>query len=76
MFKRFIYILLAAIVLASCSYPKNYRDYNYKGYYYVAPFRNEKLSVASGKKYLPTFNEAMKALIANIKVKSEFPHTG
>ena len=52
------------------------RQDGYKGYYYVAPFRNEKLSVASSKKYFPTFNEAMKALILNIKVKSEFPHTG
>ena len=52
------------------------RQDGYKGYCYVAPFRNEELSAASNKKYFPTFNEAMKALILNIKVKSEFPHTG
>lgn len=40
----------------------------YRGYYYMAPMRNERLSVKNSKKHYPTFNEAMKALILNIEV--------
>ena len=36
MIKRFLYILLALFVITGCSYPKNYRDFNYNGYYYVS----------------------------------------
>lgn len=52
------------------------RQDGYKGYYYIAPFRNEKLSAANSKKYFPTFNEAMKALILNLKLKREIPPVG
>ncbi len=37
----------------------------YRGYYYMVPMRNERLSVKKNKKNYPTFNEAMKALIMN-----------
>lgn len=36
MIKRILYILFALFVFAGCSYPKNYRDFNYNGYYYVS----------------------------------------
>ena len=38
------------------------------GYYYMAPMRNERLSADKCDGIFPTFNEAMKALILNIKV--------
>ena len=43
----------------------------YRGYYYMRPMRNERLTVAEGKKYYRTFNEAMRALIVRIRVKQE-----
>jgi hypothetical protein len=41
----------------------------YRGYYYMRPMRNERLTVAECKKYYRTFNDAMRALIEGIKVK-------
>ena len=41
----------------------------YRGYYFMRPMRNERLTVAEGKKYYSTFNEAMRALIEGIRVK-------
>ena len=41
---------------------------SYEGYYYMAPMRNEHLSANKCDGFFPTFNEAMKALILNIKV--------
>jgi len=35
MIKRILYILLATLILVGCSYPKNYRDFNYNGYYFI-----------------------------------------
>lgn len=54
----------------------NYED-GYKGYYYIMPMRwrdhskkNESLSAKENKKYYPTFNEAMKALIIHLQALS------
>lgn len=58
------------------TYLSVYEQDGYKGYYYMAPFRNEKLSVVKCNKFFPTFNAAMKALILNIKVKRELPPAG
>ena len=43
----------------------------YKGYYYMAPMRNEHLSANKCDGFFPTFNEAMKALILNSKVRGQ-----
>ena len=43
----------------------------YKGYYYMAPMRNEHLSADKCDGFFPTFNEAMKALILNSKVQGK-----
>lgn len=48
----------------------------FKGYYYLAPLRNEKFSVTKCDTFFPTFNMAMKALILNLKVKRELPPAG
>ena len=53
-----------------------YEKDGYKGYYYLAPLRNEKFSAAKCDTFFPTFNEAMKALILNLKVKRELPPAG
>ena len=53
-----------------------YKRDGYNGYYYIAPLRNEKLFVTKCDTFFPTFNEAMKALILNIKVKRELPPAG
>ena len=58
------------------TYLSVYEQDGYKGYYYMAPFRHEKLSVVKCNKFFPTFNAAMKALILNIKVKRELPPAG
>ena len=43
----------------------------YSGYYYMRPMRNERLTVAESKKYYRTFNEAMRVLIAGLKVQQK-----
>ena len=53
-----------------------YEKDGYKGYYYIAPLRNEKFSVTKCDTFFPTFNEAMKALILGLKEKSELPPAG
>jgi hypothetical protein len=40
----------------------------YRGYYYMAPMRNERLSANKCDGFFPTFNEAMRTLILNIEV--------
>ena len=53
-----------------------YEKDGFKGYYYLAPLRNEKFSVTKCDTFFPTFNMAMKALILNLKVKRELPPAG
>lgn len=50
------------------TYLSVFQEDGFKGYYYMAPMRKEKLFVKKSEKYYPTFNEAMKALILNIEV--------
>ena len=47
------------------------RKDGYSGYYSMGPLRNETLSAPKDKTYYPTFNEAMRALILNIKMKEK-----
>lgn len=58
------------------TYLSVYEQDGYKGYYYMAPLRNEKLFVTKCDTFFPTFNEAMKALILNLKVKRDLPPAG
>jgi len=53
-----------------------YERDGYNGYCYIAPLRNEKLLVTKCDTFFPTFNEAMMALILNLKVKRELPPAG
>lgn len=53
------------------TYLSVFQEDGFKGYYYMAPMRNKRLSVKKSKEYYPTFNEAMRALILNIKVITE-----
>ena len=50
------------------TYLSVFQEDGFKGYYYMAPMRNERLSVKKSEEYYPTFNEAMRALILNIEV--------
>lgn len=50
------------------TYLSVFQEDGFKGYYYMAPMRKEKLFVKKSEKYYPTFNEAMKALILNVEV--------
>lgn len=58
------------------TYLSVYEQDGYKGYYYIAPSGNEKLSVTQCDAFFPTFNEAMKALILSLKEKRELPPAG
>lgn len=53
------------------TYLSVFQEDGFKGYYYMAPMRNKRLSVKKSEQYYPTFNEAMRALILNIKVITE-----
>ena len=58
------------------TYLSVYEQDGYKGYYYVAPFGNEKFTAAKCDTFFPTVNEAMKALILNLKMKREIRPAG
>ena len=58
------------------TYLSVYQQDGYKGCYYIAPLRNEKFSVTQCNTFFPTFNEAMRALILNLKVKRGLPPAG
>lgn len=53
-----------------------YEKDGFKGYYYMAPLRSEKLFVTKCDTFFPTFNGAMKALISNLKVNRNLPPAG
>lgn len=51
------------------TYLSVYEEDGYNGYYYLLPTKGKEYSTSKSKKYYPSYNEAMRALILKLKLK-------